>query len=158
MLGMAPDSNLSPTSPPSDVCLLLRAHAEQRWLSSEVLPVLRELEQSDSLPEEQLGAALAYLEVIWIEASRRAAETDATFAELEAACAAGRRALAVEDATAETKYLPASTPHNEKTRALSTKARRYHASVRTLRETMARHVSRLTATPTSAFTYDHAGS
>ncbi|HEY2141420.1 MAG TPA: hypothetical protein VGG98_05115 [Solirubrobacteraceae bacterium] len=142
---MAPDPNLSPSSPqsdvcspPSDVCLLLRAHAEQRWLSNEVLPVLRELEQSDSLAEEQLGAALAYLEVIWIEASRRAAETDATFAELEAACAAPRRA------------------HQDTAKALSAKARRYHASVRTLREAMGQHVSRLITTPTDAFTYDHA--
>ena len=65
-----------PVSPPSDICLLLRAHAEQRWLCHEVLPVLRQLERGDSLPEEQLGAALAYLEVLWIEASQRAAETD----------------------------------------------------------------------------------
>ena len=66
-----------PVSPTSDISLLLRAHAEQRWLSHEVLPVLRQLEQRDCLPEEQLGAALAYLEVLWIEASQRAAETDA---------------------------------------------------------------------------------
>ena len=70
-------------SPPSDVCLLLRAHAEQRWLSLEVGPVLRQLQQRDGLPEEQLGAALAYLEVLWIEASQRAAETDAAYAQLE---------------------------------------------------------------------------
>ena len=48
-------------SPPSDVCLLLRAHAEQRWLSLEVGPVLRQLQQRDGLPEEQLGAALRLL-------------------------------------------------------------------------------------------------
>jgi hypothetical protein len=159
MLGMTPDSNSSPSSspsdvcsPPSDVCLLLRAHAEQRWLSNEVLPVLRELEQDDALPEEQLGAALAYLEVLWIEASRRAAETDATFAELEAACAAHRGTLASEDAT----YTPQATPGHDATKALPEKARRYHASVRTLREVMGRHVSRLMATPSNAFTYDHA--
>ena len=70
-------------SPPSDVCLLLRAHAEQRWLSLEVGPVLRQLQQRDELPEEQLGAALAYLEVLWIEAAQRAAETDAAYAQLE---------------------------------------------------------------------------
>src|SRR2546423_1828532 len=72
-----------PVSPTSDISLLLRAHAEQRWLSHEVLPVLRQLEQRDCLPEEQLGAALAYLEVLWIEASQRAAETDAAYSELQ---------------------------------------------------------------------------
>src|SRR6202167_6861162 len=84
-------------SPPSDVCLLLRAHAEQRWLSHEVGPVLRQLRQRDGLPEEQLGAAFAYLEVLWIEASQRAAETDAAYAEFEAS----ERAAKVEAADAE---------------------------------------------------------
>src|ERR1700736_2002660 len=79
---------IDPASPTSDISLLLRAHAEQRWLCHEVLPVLRQLEQRDSLPEEQLGAALAYLEVLWIEASQRAAETDAASAELLAWAAA----------------------------------------------------------------------
>jgi hypothetical protein len=110
----------SDLSPPSDVCLLLRAHAEQRWLSREVVPVLRELEQRDSLSEEQLGAALAYLEVIWIEASLRAAETDATYAELDA-----------------------SSPNGD--RALPGKARRYHAAVHSLREIIARQVAQLLA-------------
>ena len=89
------------TSPPSDVCLLLRAHAEQRWLSLEVGPVLRQLQQRDWLPEEQLGAALAYLEVLWIEASQRAAETDAAYAELEACERAAKAdaACAQPDAT-----------------------------------------------------------
>ena len=64
-------------SHPSDICLLLRAHAEQRWLTSELLPVVRELESPDQIPEEQLGAALAYLEVLWVDARRRAAETEA---------------------------------------------------------------------------------
>ncbi|HLM86158.1 MAG TPA: hypothetical protein VK272_08240 [Solirubrobacteraceae bacterium] len=129
----------SDPSPPSDVCLLLRAHAEQRWLSREVVPVLRELEQRDSLPEEQLGAALAYLEVIWIEAARRAAETDATYAELDTACAQLDLACAEENTL------------------LPSRARHYHATVRTLREIAARHVARLTAIPTDgAFTHDHA--
>jgi hypothetical protein len=114
-------------SPPSDVCLLLRAHAEQRWLSQEVAPVLRELEQPEGLPEEQLGAALAYLEVLWSEASGRAAETDAAYAELDSRGPRGDRAL-------------------------SGKARGYHAAVRTLRGAIARHVSRLLACPGDAFT------
>jgi hypothetical protein len=109
-------------SPPSDVCLLLRAYAEQRWLSREIVPVLRQLENLDELPEEQLGAALAYLEVTWLEASRLAAETDAAFA-------------ALED----------TAPDSEE--ALPSKARRYHASVRFLREACARHVTAFISAP-----------
>jgi hypothetical protein len=145
MLRMTHDSDLShssstsssDSSPPSDVCLLLRAHAEQRWLSHEVVPVLRELQHRDSLPEQQLGAALAYLEVIWIEAARRAAETDATFAELDATVSAEERSC---------------------DRALPGKARRYHTAVRTLREIVARHVAQLIAVPSDAFTHEHASS
>jgi hypothetical protein len=122
--------------PPSDVCLLLRAHAEQRWLSHEVVPVVRELQHRDSLPEEQLGAALAYLEVLWIEAARRAAETDATYAELDATLPEQERAC---------------------DRALPGKARRYHTAVRTLREIVGRHVAQLIAVPSEAFTHEHAG-
>ena len=109
-----------PQSPPSDVCLLLRAYAEQRWLSREVVPVLRQLETPDELPEEQLGAALAYLEVTWLEAARLAAETDAAFAALDA-----------------------GVPEAEE--ALPSKARRYHAAVSFLREACDRHVARLLA-------------
>ena len=109
-------------TPPSDVCLLLRAHAEQRWLSHEVVPVLRQLEQRDSLPEEQFGAALAYLEVLWIEAAGRAAETDAAYAELDVAGSNGDRAL-------------------------SSKARSYHTAVRSLRDAVAHHVTELLAVP-----------
>jgi hypothetical protein len=110
------------SNPPSDVCLLLRAYAEQRWLSREVVPVLRQLESPDALPEEQLGAALAYLEVIWLEASRHAIETDAAF-------------TALED----------TAPDAEE--ALPSKARRYYAAVYFLREAVGQHVSTLLATP-----------
>jgi hypothetical protein len=110
------------THPPADVCLLLRAHAEQRWLSREVVPVLRQLESVDELPEEQLGAALAYLEVTWLEASRHAAEADAALAALEGAAAGALQTL-------------------------SEKARRYHAAVRHLREAVGRRVARLIAAP-----------
>ena len=41
-------------SHPSDICLLLRAHGEQRWLTPEVVPVLRQLEQRERAPR---GAA-----------------------------------------------------------------------------------------------------
>jgi hypothetical protein len=105
-----------------DVCLLLRAHAEARWLSHEVSPVLRELEQPESRVDEQLGTALAYLEVLWIEACGRAAETDAARLQLD------DRGVGADPTLYE-------------------KARRYHAAVRRLRDTVARRVLRLLAVP-----------
>jgi hypothetical protein len=126
-------------SPPSDVCLLLRAHAEQRWLSLEVGPVLRQLQQRDELPEDQLGAALAYLEVLWIEASQRAAETDAAYAEFEAS----ERAAKADAARAEPEGAsPASGGWT-----LPSKARRYRVAVLTLRDVFGRQVAALLATP-----------
>jgi hypothetical protein len=109
-------------TPPSDVCLLLRAYAEQRWLSREVVTVLRQLENLDELPEEQLGAALAYLEVIWIEALRHAAETDAAFAAFD------------DEQEGAGEVLPST-------------ARRYHSAIVALREAVAKHVNRLLAGP-----------
>ena len=108
-------------SPAPDVGLLLRAHAEQLWLSREVISVLRQLEAREgALPDEQLGAAFAYLEVIWIEALRHAQETDAALEQLE---------LAQEDEDAE----------------LVGRARRYHASVHDLRQAVSGRVQRLFA-------------
>ena len=114
---MTPRSN-----PPqiSDICLLLRAHGEQRWLIYELVPVVRQLEDLDSIPEDELGAAFAYLEALWIEARRHAAETDAAYAELEQRAAGG------------------DIPLHEK-------ARRYHAAVRRLRTALAKRVERLLA-------------
>jgi hypothetical protein len=103
--------------PPPDVSLLLRAHAERRWLSREVIPVLRQLENCDGLPDEQLPAACAYLEVIWIAALERARETDAE-----------RRRLDERE--------PLEQP-------LLARAHRYHATVRSLREAVARRVAPL---------------
>jgi hypothetical protein len=122
-----------PTVPTSDICLLLRSHAEQRWLSHEVLPVLRQLERRDSLPEEQLGAALAYLEVLWIEASQRAGETDAAYLSLQV----------------ESLYGEAP---------LHAKARSYHAAVIRLREAIARHVVQLVAASSEERSGEHASS
>jgi hypothetical protein len=110
------------SSRPADICLLLRAHAEHRWLTREVLPVLHQLQQRDSLPEEQLGAALAYVEVLWIEASQRARETEAACAELDAAATNGDRAL-------------------------HAKARSYHCAVRDLRGAIGQHIAKLLAAP-----------
>jgi hypothetical protein len=123
-------SHDSQTSPESDVCLLLRAHAESRWLSQQVVPVLREIEERDALPDEQLGAALAYLEVLWIEACARAGETDATRIELDA-----------------------RGPGDDHT--LYEKARRYHAAARRLRCLIARRVSRLLAVPPDGSRHAH---
>ncbi len=129
---MSHDSDQS-NPPPSDVCLLLRAYAEQRWLSREVVPVLRQLQTPNEIPEEQLGAALAYLEVTWLEAARHAAETDAALADLETA------RLAAEE-------------------ALPSKARRYHEAVRFLREAVRRHVDAFIAAPCSTErAREHAG-
>jgi hypothetical protein len=106
-------------SHPPDISLILRVHAEQLWLTSEVVPIVRQLERGEEMPEDQVGAALAYLEVLWIDARRRAAETDAA-------------RTALEDTAAQ---------HD---RVLCEKARRYHASVRRLRASVGRRVARLT--------------
>src|SRR5271154_5679001 len=135
------------TAPPSDVCLLLRAHAEQRWLSVEVAPVLRQLRQRDGLPEEQLGAALAYLEVLWIEASQRAAETDAAYAEFEASERAAKAAAA--------RAKPEDAPRDGGGWTLPSKARRYRVAVLTLRDVFGRQVAALLAAPGTA-TREHA--
>lgn len=115
---------MSPTfdHPPADACLMLRAHAEQRWLSDEVGSVLRQLQRPGELAGGQLGAALAYLEVAWREARRLAAETDAACAELELAPAGAAQTLA-------------------------SRARGYHAAVHALRETLAGDVDLLLAGP-----------
>jgi hypothetical protein len=107
------------TEHPADICLLLRVHAEQRWLANKVVPILRQLEQPGSIDEEDAGAAVAYLEVIWLEAGLRAIETDAAYAKLEGAA-------------------------DEFTALISERARRYHAAVRRLRETIGRRVRNLT--------------
>ena len=121
---MAPDPN-SPRnpreSPASDVCLLLRAHAESRWLSNELAPVLREVERRESISDQQMGTALAYLEVMWIEACSRARETESARVELDALGSADLELVA--------------------------KAHRYHAAVRRLRDTIELRVCRLLAVP-----------
>jgi hypothetical protein len=103
------------------VCLLLRAHAESRWLSNELAPVLREVERRDSISDEQMGTALAYLEVMWIEACSRARETESARVELDALGSGDQELVA--------------------------KAHRYHAAVRRLRDTIELRVCRLLAVP-----------
>ncbi len=110
---------------PPDICLLLRVHAEQRWLVSKVIPALRQLEPPPALQGEQKGAALAYLEVLWLEAGLRAAETDAAAAKLSL--------------TGADPVDPAGAT------LLQQKAERYHAAVRRLRQAVDRRVRALTA-------------
>jgi hypothetical protein len=74
--------SLDDISHPPDICLLLRSHSEQRWLSNQLVPVITDLETPGAIPEDQLGAALAYLEILWLDARRRASETDAALAQL----------------------------------------------------------------------------
>jgi hypothetical protein len=106
----------SDTSHPQDICVLLRLHAEEYWLTSELLPVLRELEPPCEVPSEQLGAALAYLEVLWIDACTRAAETDAACAALD----------------------PVDVQRDH---VLYEKTQRYHAAVRRLRHALGHRVA-----------------
>jgi hypothetical protein len=118
----------------ADVRLLLRAHAEEVWLRRRVLPVVGELEDGTAVPEEQLGAALAYLEVMWLEALARAAETDAAGAAL------------VPD--------PARSPGPA---TLCFDARRLHATVKALRMTVRPRVLALTAPVHGLLAHDAVG-
>lgn len=129
------DHPLTPDSP--EIGLMLRSHAEQMWLTSEVLPVVRQLERPGAVPEAQAGAALAYLEMLWLDARARAAETDAAHEAL--ARAQGRR-----------------------DRVLCEKARRYHTAVCRLRAATHRRIEALTGIPVALtrrrrITEGHAG-
>ena len=106
-------------SHPADIRLLLRAYAEQRWLTSELLPHLRELERAHAIPDEQLGAALAYLEVLWLDARARAAGTDAAYDNVEEGV-------------------------SEQCRVLRDRADRYYLAVRRLRGELAERVRAVT--------------
>lgn len=108
-------SNSFESSLPSDIRLLLRADAEQCWLHREVIPVLREVETPGELAEEEVGAALAYLEAMWSEATLRARETDAAHVHLSS-----------REQTGE---------------ALAGPAGRYHSAVRVLREIVAERIT-----------------
>jgi hypothetical protein len=108
-------STSSKTSLPSDIRLLLRADAERCWLHREVLPVLREVEAPGETSEEEVGAALAYLEAMWSEATSRARETDAAHTHLSS--------------------------REGQSEALAGSASRYHAAVRVLRRIVADRVT-----------------
>ena len=121
-----------PTNPePQDMYLLLRAHGEEHWLTAHVLPVLLQLERPAAIPDDQLGAALAYLEVLWLDACRRAAETDAAYARVDPRAAA-------------------------RDRLLYDNALRYHAAVRRLRVALGLRVAARTRFPADAFGHQQA--
>ncbi len=124
-------TNQPATSHPPDICLLLRAHGEQRWLISEVVPVLRQLEQPHAIPDDQRAAALAYLEVLWIDAYLRACDTDAA-----------------------AEHFHTSEPGRDP--VLHAKAHRYHAAVRRQRNSIARRIARLTPPSASFVLHQHA--
>jgi hypothetical protein len=119
--------------PPTDVCLLLRAHAEQRWLGREVEPLLDELQRGRPLPAHERMAAIAYLEVVWMEACRRALQSDGALAALPPSPAHARAAEA-------------------SARRLESQARRYHDAVRRLRLSLVERVATLIATADGGFT------
>jgi hypothetical protein len=107
------------TAHPPDICLILRADGEQRWLISEVVPIVRQLEHPGLIPDDQVGAALAYLEVLWLDACQRAAETDAAREQLD-------------------------SDGSQHDRTLYDRALRYHTAVRRLRAALRLRVGTLT--------------
>jgi hypothetical protein len=116
---------------PADICLMLRSHAEELWLSGQVLPLVAQLEQRGGVPEEQLGAASAYLEVLWVDARRRASETEAAF-----------------------RGLLFAQPSQSV--LLHAQARGLHAAVRVRREHVALRVARLLAPPSAPCAHEQA--
>lgn len=104
-------------NPPVDTSLLLRIHAEHRWLQEELTSVLDQLDDAASMRAGELKVALAYLEVTWGEELRRARQTDAAFHRLECQSPAGID----------------SSP-------LSRQARGYYSWLRDLRTTLAERV------------------
>ncbi len=117
----------------SDISLLLRAHGEQHWLVSQVIPMLRQLEHPGGVPGEQRAAALAYLEVLWLDARLRAADTDAAHAALDADVISANRVL-------------------------YDRAHRYHAAVRRLRHSVGRRVAQLLTPAADCGEHQHTGS
>lgn len=101
-----------------DVKLLLIGHGERRWLLTELLPQLDELETPGLVGDEERPAALASLTSMWSDAQLRAAETERAFVQAASAH--------VEDPE------------------LRRNAERFHGQVRSLREITAHRVEALT--------------
>ncbi len=68
--------------------LLLRAHAERRWLTTQLAPLLDELEREGAVPESGRSAALGCLQALWGSELSLAAQTEAAFLHLPAGAAA----------------------------------------------------------------------
>jgi hypothetical protein len=116
---------------PPDIALLLRVYGEQRWLLREVMPVLREAECPGAISEDDLSAAMAYLEMLWSQALRLAQETDAVAEGLD--------------------------PSDSRcSHVLVGKAQRYHAAIGRLRVGMATRVQKLTAPIAPPLPHEHA--
>jgi hypothetical protein len=96
---------------PADLDLLLRAHAEARWLSNELVPLVRQIEQNP-----RAATVVSYVEVLRLDARRHAAETDAA-------------RLALDELE----------PNGDS--GMHSSARRYHAAVRRLRSRVERRVT-----------------
>ncbi len=86
--------------------------------------MVHQIATREELPEEQLPAAQAYLEVIWSEAVQRAGNTD--------------KALTCLDLTLPVHESPDCV-------ALAARARRYRAAVLVMRESILRQVAPLLA-------------
>jgi hypothetical protein len=104
-------------NPPVDTALLLRIHAEHRWLQEELMTVLDQLDDAASMRASELKVALAYLEVTWGEELRRAQQTDAAFHRLEC-----------------------QGPAELDTTPLGRQARSYYSWLRNFRDTLAERV------------------
>jgi len=103
--------------PPVDTTLLLRIHAEHRWLQEELTSVLDELDDAASMRAGEMMAAFSYLEASWAEELGRTRQTDAAFHHLE------RQACRERDPS-----------------PLTRQARDYYSWLRNLRRTVAERV------------------
>jgi hypothetical protein len=134
-------SHGSNDSYPSDICVMLRAHGEQFWLTSQVIPVLERVEQRDPFDEDD-HPALAFLEMLWVDARRRATETDAAFKDMLASPLSGAPGDSFQEPSAGVigGYGTTGWP-------FQAEAGRYHAAVCALRSDVRTRVERLLAAP-----------
>ncbi len=132
----------SDNSFPSDICLMLRAHGEQFWLTSQVLPVLERIEDRDASGDGDDGPALAFLEMLWVDARRRAAETDAAFKDMLCSPLSGAPGDSFVQVPRDAAGVYGTTGWR-----FQADAQRYHAAVCELRSELRRRVERLLAAP-----------
>jgi hypothetical protein len=141
----------------SDICLLLRAHGEHFWLTTQVLPALRQLELAGSLREDrregERATALAYLEVLWLDARCRAAATDAALAELLSTPGAVANGLSGNGASSNGASANGANPGAD---YVAAQARRYHAAVCALRMSIGARVRGLMDAPCDGHAHERA--